>query len=438
MTPFMRVLRMLLALVAAAAARAESIQGSGDELRMAIVVSRHGIRAPFVLKKSDPPLSAFASGPWPSWEVEPGILTPHGARVMAAMGAFYRDIFAEQGLLTGRPETDLRRVYFRADSDERTIETARSIAQSLLGSAIPAIHARPLERLDPLFRPAAVPVGRPDRALAMAAALGRMGGDPMTLREAIRPQLALLQRVLFGGDATPPGKVSLFDLPLQVRSPGGDTMVVVDGPLHKAEYLAEYFILAYEDGKPLSEVGWGRVDRATLTELMRLHACDWDLGNRTFYVAQVQGSNLAYHLLQTLEQGASGREQPGAIGGLGRRLVFVVGHDTNIANLGGLLGLSWRISGSQENPVLPGGALVFELWRRRSTGALYARIFYVAPTLDEARFGEALSPAHPPAVAPIFIPGCSEAGPGFEAPFSKVEALFRRVIDPQFVLPSAD
>jgi len=113
----------------------------------------------------------------------------------------------------------------------------------------------------------------------------------------------------------------------------------------------------------------------------------------------------------------------------------VVGHDTNIANLGGLLGLTWMVPGAPANPLLPGGALVFELRRGRGDGPWTVRAYYVTQTLDQMRAAVPLTLEHPPQVAPIFIPDCSGPGPGFAAPYERFAALLRRVIDPKFVVP---
>jgi 4-phytase/acid phosphatase len=169
---------------------------------------------------------------------------------------------------------------------------------------------------------------------------------------------------------------------------------------------------------------------------MRLHSLYFNLAQGTFYPAQVQGSNLASHILQTIDQAVSGRADPGAFGTPGQKLVVVVGHDTNISNLGGLLGLSWCLPGTQQNPLLPGGALVFELRQRRSDHQFRVRTYYLSQTLEQMRTLEPLTLKNPPALAPIFIPGCSEAGPGFDAPLDKFAALLRRVIDPEFVRSS--
>jgi 4-phytase / acid phosphatase len=404
-----------------------------EQVRLVVIVTRHGVRSPLPLAGG---IGQYAAQGWPRWEVPPGILTPHGAQEMADMGYYYRERLVAQGVLSGNPALDLARVYFQSDNDERCEATAREMAMTLLPGRMAVVHALPEGRADPLFLPAKVPVGRPDRARAVAAILGRMGGDPAALGPVIRPNLEALEGVLLGGKPPPPGKVSILGLPSAVREKPGDTLATTVGPLHLGDYFAEYFLLEYEDGMPLSQVGWGRVDGAMLTRLMQLHELDWEYELRTFYVAQAQGSNLASHVLQTLEQAATGRPVPGAIGTPADRVVVLAGHDTNIANLGGLLGLSWIVPGSWPNPQLPGGALVFEL--RRREGAWYVRTLYIAQTPEDVRAGRVPTLKDPPAIAPIFVPGCSGARPGYGAPLAAFAARVRAAVDPRFVDPSSD
>jgi 4-phytase / acid phosphatase len=183
-------------------------------------------------------------------------------------------------------------------------------------------------------------------------------------------------------------------------------------------------------------VGWGRLDEKALTELLTLHESYFDLTDRTFYVAQVEGSNLASHIVDTLEQGALGDIVPGALGPAGERVVVLVGHDSNIANIGGLFGMNWWIPGTQENPLLPGGALVFELWKRGDgSGSYYVRTSYVAQTLQQQREATVLTLDHPPAQSPIFIPGSGGLAPHFETPLATFVRQARKVIDPAFIAP---
>jgi 4-phytase / acid phosphatase len=403
---------------------------AGDELRLAIILTRHGVRSPLL---SNEAMASFAAQPWPKWEVDPGIQTPRGNLLVALMGDYYRARFSKAGLLTGDPATDSPSVFVRADNDQRTIETGRILAKSLVPLGAPEVHSLAEGTIDPLFRPFKAHVGRPDSELAAAAVLGRMGGDPSNAERAYAAQFAELKGILYGpGVPVPPG--SPFNAPSEVSSRDPRYLVTISGPLLAGLLCSESLILEYADGMPASDLGWGRMDGRAVADLLALHELYFDLAARTRYPAQVEGSNLASHILDTLEQAAVGDPVPGALGPSGEKLVVVVGHDTNIDNMGGVFGLNWWISGTQMDPVLPGGALVFELWKRGGQeNAFYVRISYVAQTLGQMREASPLSLDNPPARSPIFVPGSSGKGPDFDSPLPAFVRQARRVIDPGFV-----
>jgi len=403
-------------------------------LKLVIVLSRHGVRSPL---QTNLVLGKYAAERWPEWKVAPGLLTPHGREQMVQMGSYYRARYVAEGLLTGDAVQDEPLVFFRSNNLPRTMKSARAMAAGLLpGTDEPNLHARAAGQVDALFLPVQAGAATPNRDLAVAAVLGRMGNDPANLTLAYREDLAALQQVL-GPVSGQPGKVALLDAPAKVGPGQIDHAVDLRGPIRVAQQATDALLLQYAEGMPMADVGWGRVNSATLTQLLKLHSLYFDVTQRTFYPAQAQASNLADHILKTLQRAAGGPPVPEAFGNSENKLIVLVGHDTNIVNLGGLLGADWYLPGTQANPVLPGGALVFELRSRPPEGRYYVRVLYVSQTLDQIRNLTPLTLAQPPGLAPIFIPGGSEAGPGYDVPFAKFEALLQRVIDPRFVLTGA-
>jgi 4-phytase / acid phosphatase len=414
---------LLLLLVAAgiSAAGAQTPAAPDSDLTFVFILSRHGVRSP-LLKNEE--MAQYAADPWPQWEVPAGILTPHGRQVMELMGSYYRAYYTAQGLLTGDPAKDAAGMFFRADANQRTVASAQALGAGLLPGTPIVVHAFHTDRRgDPLLDPD-TPLGRANGALKTASTLGRIGGDPRLLLEQNGPALDVLERVLLGGDGTPPpGKTSLLSL-----SP--------DGPLWiAAQRMVDAITLAYADGKPLAEAGWGRFHPANLAQLMSLSSLSFDLSWRSGYRAQAGASNLAAHLLATLEQAAQGQPVDGALGAPGERLVVLAGHDSNIVPLGGLLNVSWLIPGAGFNPVVPGGALVFELRRQRSDGRYLVRTRYIAPTLTQTRAALPLTLENPPATAAIFVPGCSVASAGYDAPLELFAAHLRAALDPRLIVP---
>lgn len=320
--------RLGLALLAAGLGLASAaFAGEPDsELKLVIMVTRHGVRSPLYTNDE---LGKFAAQAWPQWSVPKGILTPHGRQQMKLMGTYYRARYSAEGLLTGDPAKDLGRVFFRADSDQRTLETGRDLAAGIVPGTQPDMHARPLDQLDPLFRAVKLPIGHPDRALAVAAVQGQIGQNPAVIQQACAAEFATLHRVLFGDAPVAPGKVDLRDQPWAVEPGTSDHTVSVKGPLRDAMHITDGLILQYAEGMPMADVGWGRLSPADLTQLIRLHSLYFGLTQGTFYPSQVQGSNLASHILKTIGQTVSGRADAGAFGAPNHKLVVVVAHDTD-------------------------------------------------------------------------------------------------------------
>jgi 4-phytase/acid phosphatase len=199
----------------------------------------------------------------------------------------------------------------------------------------------------------------------------------------------------------------LFDVPATLAPGAGDHLVDLKGPLYTASTLSENLLLEYTEGMEKVNVGWGCVGRPELESLMSLHAAATDFSQRTPEIARAQAWLLLDRVRASLEQAADGKAVPGAFGRPTDRALFLVGHDTNQENVAGLLNLTWIVDGRRDDTP-PGGALVFELWRSRATGAYSVRAFYTAQTLDEMRAATPLDMgSNSPARAALFIPGCS-------------------------------
>jgi 4-phytase/acid phosphatase len=150
------------------------------------------------------------------------------------------------------------------------------------------------------------------------------------------------------------------------------------------------------------------VDLAKLRELLQLHEASEEIERRTPTIARIQSSNLLAHILDSMNQAVEAKLVAGALTKPGDRVLILVGHDTNLSNIAGALGLDWIVDG-RRNDTPPGGALVFELWKIRGTNEYSVRTYYTAQTLDQMRTSTPLSLQNPPDRVPIFMPGCSQA-----------------------------
>jgi 4-phytase / acid phosphatase len=390
-------------------APAQSAAPQNQKLQFVVIVSRHGVRSP--TGKPDR-LNPYSAKPWPAWNVPPGYLTDHGAKLMTIFGAYDRAYYAEKGLFDKSGCADADRVYIYDDSDQRTRETGKALAAGMFSGCIVEQHGLPEGTYDPIFHRQG-PVSEAEKETALAAVSGRIGGNPVGLIDAYRPQLNAMEQVLLGCAAPSPCPTqgssarSLFDIPVSLAEGKGDHLVELHGPLETAGSMAEDLLLEYTEGMDADKVGWGGVDLNKLRELVQLHTASEDVVNRTPFVARAQAAALLNIVLGSMRQAEEQKPVAGAMGSPRDRMLLIVGHDTNLANIAGVLGLNWLIDGRRDDTP-PGSALVFELWSD-GEGAPSVRVSFTSQTLGQMRNATPLTLAAPPERVPVFVPGCSRA-----------------------------
>lgn len=429
MSPRFRLLALLclplfLSSMAAPAQPSDAVTADAS-LQYVVMLSRHGVRSPIGDLAA---IDKYSAAPWPKWEVPPSYLTPHGYQLMKIFGAWDRAHFSAQGLFAASGCAEAPRVTILADTDQRTRETGKALAEGMFPGCAIEVQAQPEGTVDPLFR--GMETGHGNGALVAAAILGRIGGDPNRLSEAFHPQLAALDRVLAGCGKAPgtnPSRTSLFDVSFTVAQ-GAGYSGAMRSPLSVGSTLAENLLLEYTDG--MKDVGWGCVDGQSLRALMQIDTAGWEYGYRTRTVAQMYASDLLDRILQSIHQSVTGQPVDGALGKPGDRLLILVGHDTNIVTVAGALGIDWIVDGRVDDTP-PGGVLLFELWRPRHGGQPFVKLEYTAQTLEQMREAQPLSQVNPPAAAPVFIPACS--GSDISCTWDGFATAMRAAIAPQFI-----
>jgi 4-phytase/acid phosphatase len=378
-------------------------ESNAGQLRMVVVVVRHGVRSPTGKAGQS---SEYSSGPWPAWEVAPGYLTAHGSQVIQLLGAWDRAHFASEGLFPASGCGGASGTTLYADSDERTRETGKAIARGMFPGCDVPVKGLAEGTNDPLFHPDHVNPAA--AALAVAAISGRVGGDANNLTLAYRAPLAALDEILgrCGAAAGAASKrLSLFDIPGTLSAGSGDHLAELKGPLATASTLSENLLLEYTEGMQPADVGWGCVDGQTLRHLMDLHTAATDFTQRTAFISRMQAAPLLGQVGAALLQAASGSAVTGALAKPEDRALFLIGHDTNLENIAGALHLTWIADGRRDDTP-PGSALVFELWKKTS-GDFVVKTYFAAQTLEQMRFATPLTVESPLSLVPVFIPACS-------------------------------
>lgn len=397
---------LLLSYIHLAHAVAQQTAASSENpIRAVIILARHGVRAPIA---SEVRRSAYNAQPWPAWPVMPGVLTQHGTDALKLLGAYYRLRYPSllDGLSCNHPA-----IYAEANTTQRTIASARAMITAMVPDCNLDVHYRK-NGTNPLFEPA--PPSSVEQQQIADATMGRMANHPEWYANAFASPLATMYYVLSHCSGIQCSKntpdfrtVTMRNGITQPRNPR------TNNPVGLGADFAENFLLQYTEGLPMNQVGWGRVDRNTLNNLMEMNTQYHDFFLRTPYEAQFAASDLATRIRATILSIASGTAVAGQLGTQQDRLFLLDGHDSNISWLGGLLRLDWLVPDQTFNATPPGSALIFEIHRNTSTHRSTVQVFFVSQTLDQIRFLRPLTAEQPPSIAPIFVPGCSDPAPTY-------------------------
>ena len=219
----------LSSLIIGASSGQSGSRANDDEVRLVIVLARHGVRAPI---ESEIRSNIYNTEPWPSWPVQPGVLTTHGAEALRLLGGYYRARYVR--LLSHTP-CESSGVYAEANTTQRTIASAHAFMMGLRPDCEIKVHflAESEGRENPLYLPALNDLT--DRQRLAAAIGGRMNGRPDWFTDAFSATLNEMQRVLSGcnGQRCDGGRVDLRASQEQVRVPAGPGLVDVDGPVSR-------------------------------------------------------------------------------------------------------------------------------------------------------------------------------------------------------------
>ena len=406
-------------------ARPDNPQIQDDPIQAVIVLARHGVRAPI---ESETRSGAYNSQPWPSWPVAQGVLTPHGAEALKLLGTYYRSRYPSlfESLACDHPD-----IYAEANTTERTVASARAMVSALAPECQIEVHSRK-NQPNPLFGPSTSSLV--DHRKAEDATRGRMANQPDWFAAAFLRPLGKMHHVLVdcSPEACDQSKPDFRTVTVN-HGIGSPRDAQTDGPVTLGADFAENFLLEYTEGLAMNQVGWGRINREDLNDLMEMNTRYHDFMLRTPYGAQVAASDLAAHIRDTILAIASGTAVAGQLGTPEDRFFLLDGHDANLTWLGGLLRLDWLLPDQTFNATPPGSALVFEVHRNRQTRSPSVQVLFISQTLDQMRFLRPLTGTEQPSTAPVFVPGCSGPAPAYACSVEGFAAVVTAAIDPRFL-----
>jgi len=358
------------------------------KLEKVVMLMRHGIRPPTKAAVVPP---GYSSEKWPDWPVDFGLLTPRGAAGAKLLGESDRAYFGARGLFgDGCPAAGT--IVLKASYKERTINTAQSWAAGFMpGCKADVAHPAGADD-DAIFH--GLDGGPPsfDGKRAYDAALAQAPeGGLAAETERHRGELTLLAKVL---DCAVPACPLVAEPSRLIAQP--HDRPDLEGPLDVGSTASQTLLLEYLEGKPMQEVGWGRVNRGEIEQLLQFHPLKFRYANRPGYIAAAAAAPIVNEIVEALGEKSQ------------VRLTLLAGHDTNVADLGGFFDLHWRVPSYPADEVPPGSALGFELVSSPK-GDRYVRAFYRSQTMDQLRNLEPLGRGDTLFRRYLPIPGCGNS-----------------------------
>jgi 4-phytase/acid phosphatase len=420
---------LLLAVVMEGPVLAQTTNAADDGtvLKQIIIFGRHSIRSATSDTNS---LNGCSANPSPGFPGVPvGYLTPNGRLAAGLMGTYFHEYLLHEGLLTGDTNTDLAHSYFRANTIERSYITAAKFGAKLIPGASIPVHTFPAGEPDLVFDPLLKGVATVDPARALAEIQG-VYGSGTNLSSAYSSELSLISKVLYPPGTQPlyPGTTPTNNAPLGSFDPTTlPILLTTNAPLYSTNSTNYYitgevlsmggldstmdatdpFVMQYADGYTNTDVGWGRLTPDTLSQQTRLVTLQFEICMRQPYLARVQSSSAASHILRSMLQVTGEVSLDGAFGTNQPQVLVIISSDAYLAGLAGLLKMHWLLPGYQPDFCPPGGALVFELRKVTATGQYLVRVFYTAQTFDQLRNLTTLTLGAPPATQQLLVPGGS-------------------------------
>lgn len=385
-------MRTVLAIAFLALASVSSVAvATGDDVRLEIVLMRHGVRSP---TKPAATYADYANATWPEWPVAPGMLTAHGREGMRGIGNLLRNLFVADGILDKRCP-DASSLVVIGDSTPRNRESSAAVVDGLAPGCGLGFLATEGASNNALFHYRKGDGEDDDSANAQPPAA-----------------LAELQSLLLDCLAESCADLARRDGKRLLPADAGKAMKL-------AGTLSENLMLAYAEGMPMASVAFGRGDVALLGRLIALHNAQFAASKKAMPAAARAASNVVAHVAATFDAALGKQPSVAPLSASKRGVIVLVGHDTNLANVAGVLGLDWH-DPKRPDDYPPGGSLIFSLVKH--AGQDIIRVRRLMPSMDELRTNR-FDAMH---AEPVHVNGCRTLG---ECTLAEFSALAKHGID---------
>lgn len=379
-----------------------------------VVLSRHGVRP-----QTDTAKIEEATGrKWPQWTVDDGQLSGHGYTGITLQAAYQLEQWKRAGLHVGGACPRGSDLFAWSSASQRTRATAQAYLDGMFpGCGLRAGYKQGPDK-DPIFKSASMNLSAPDMNKVRAEIMANVGSFGKVARR-YQPAVDRLRAAVCG---TKPEDCEFLNKPWAIddAKPG---KIKLKGPLSKGANIGETIRLQYSEGLPISEVafGSGRTPK-DVAELSELHAAKYDLVSTTPELARHGGTVLMSQLIKALETGTDFSSPKEA---LAKRIVLFVGHDTNIAQIKGMMGFNWKQGEYPAGDIPPGGSLVFERYFDKVTHRYFVRTSFNSMSMTQWRNLQRPTHRTPMLGTDFSTKGCFKSEVGTLCPVDKLKGVMK-------------
>ena len=367
------------------------------ELKEVVVMSRHNIRSP--LTSGGAAYQRVTPHTWFKWSSPSSQLSLRGGVLETEMGQFFRQWVVSEGLLPDnyRPEGD--EVLFYANSRQRTFATAKYFSAGFLPFAnVEITHKLDEDKMDPVFTPQFTKMNDTYRQQVLAD-MQALNGGPQAWMATQQPTLELMEQVLdiAHSPAAQQGDTTHFwfdDTQFKLEKGSEPKMT---GGYTLANSVADALVLQCYESESMTAFG-----HELTIEQWRAICAVKEVYDGLLFTTHSAAVNLAYPLVSRIREELNRSD---------RKLMFLCGHDSNLASISAALGLQIpETENALELHTPIGSKLVFEKWSDGSDE--YVAVNLVYQSIGQLQGRTLLSPAAPPMVLPVTIEGLSANSDG--------------------------
>lgn len=376
------------------------------QLKEAVVLSRHNIRAPLSDSKST--LGRMTPHQWNKWTAGKSELTLRGGALETLMGQYFRKWAVDAGLFSENHIPTADEVNVIANSMQRCIATAQYFTSGFMPvGGIEVNHRYVPSKMDPLFNPQLTKVSPEFVALAQQQ-IAAMGGDKglVGVNEALAPDYQLMMEVLdleqspLAKEHDPKAKGLTNYNSEVVLEQFAEPHFKGGSALPEMNSASDAFILQYYEAPDTITAGFGKkLTREQWKQLAHIK----DTYQDVLFTAPAVAVNVARPLVQYMYDELRSPD---------RKFTFLVGHDSNVSSVATALGVEeYEVPNAIELKTPIGCKLVVEKFVGPD-GEEYGDINLVYQSIDQLRNLQLMDLDNPPMVYPLTLKGLEKNADG--------------------------